>query len=278
MNTSRPNLEQLNAFVDGELDLQRQLELESLTRTAEPLRAQAAHLAGLRDTVKREAEYHRAPALLRQRIARAAQEASPEATPRTAPPTTSHPAQQPSPRRLARPLVARRVQALGAGLAMAMLFSWALIATLWRPGADDLVLRDVVASHVRSTLSNRLIDVASSDQHTVKPWLSARLDFSPPIAEPASPGATLTGARLDYVNGRPVAAVVYRQHQHIIDLFMWPTTARDAAARVESLNGFHAAHAVHGGMDYWAVSDINGEELLALLAAQARGEGASRDR
>ncbi len=274
MSTPRPNLEQLNAFVDGELDLQRQLELESLMRSDERLRAQAAQLANLRDAVKRETEYHRAPASLRERIAQATQDTRPHARPGTAP----RPMHQPSSHRLARRLLPRRVQTLGAGLAMAMLFSWALMATLWRPGADDLALRDVVASHVRSTLSNRLIDVASSDQHTVKPWLSSRLDFSPPINEPASPGATLTGARVDYVNGRPVAAVVYRQHQHVIDLFVWPTTARDATATIESLNGFHAAHAVHGGMDYWAVSDINGEELLALLAAQTRGDGASRDR
>lgn len=273
MNTPRPSQEQLNAFVDGELDLQRQLELESLMRSDEPLRAQAAQLASLRDAVKREAEYHRAPVSLRERIARISQEALPQTTRETAP----RPARRLSPR-LLHPLLPRRVQALGACLAMAMLFSWALIATLWRPGADELVLRDVVASHVRSTLSNRLIDVASSDQHTVKPWLSSKLDFSPPITEPASPGATLTGARVDYVNGRPVAAVVYRQHQHVIDLFVWPTTAPDATARIESMNGFHAAHAVHGGMDYWAVSDINGDELLALLAAQIRNESASRDR
>jgi anti-sigma factor RsiW len=272
MSTPRPNQDQLNAFVDGELDLQRQLELESLMRSDEPLRAQAAQLASLRDTVKRGAEYHRAPASLRQRLAQATQDAWPQVEPVT-PPASRRERQRPT-----RPLLPRRVQALGASLAMAMLFSWALIATLSRPGAEDLVLRDVVASHVRSTLSNRLIDVASSDQHTVKPWLSSKLDFSPPISEPASPGATLTGARVDYVNGRPVAAVVYRQHQHVIDLFVWPTTARDATARIESLNGFHAAHAVHGGMDYWAVSDINGDELLALLAEQTRGDGASRDR
>jgi anti-sigma factor RsiW len=274
MSGQRPDHQQLNAFIDGELDLQRQLELESAMSTDEALRAQATQLTSLRDAVKREAEYHRAPESLRLRIAQVTQAPLPAAVPKNAAPSGTR---RPSSRGLAL-LLPRRVQALGAGLAMAMLFGWALIATPWRPGADELVLHDVVASHVRSTLGNRLIDVASSDQHTVKPWLSSRLDYSPPIAEPAAEGATLAGARVDYVNGRPVAAVVYRQHQHVIDLFVWPTAARDAAARVESLNGFHAAHAVHGGMDYWAVSDINGEELLALLAAQTRGEGASRDR
>lgn len=257
MSADRPTPMELNAFVDGELDLRRQIEIEAELAGDETLQAQLRTLTGISRAVRQDAEHHRAPASLRRNVAPGAFAAAP------APATVA---------------ARRPVRALAAGMAMAVLLSWALVATLSRPDADELVLREVVASHVRSTLSDRLIDVASSDQHTVKPWLSARLDFSPPVAQHPTPAATLAGARVDYVDGRPVAALVYRQHQHVIDLFVWPTGSADAAARIESRNGFHAAHAVRRGMAYWAVSDINREELLALLAAQTSGVPQGADR
>jgi anti-sigma factor RsiW len=117
----------------------------------------------------------------------------------------------------------------------------------------------VIAGHVRATLADRLIDVASSDQHTVKPWLSARLPFSPSVADYSGEGFPLVGARLEYVAGKPAAVLVYKRRQHTIDLFVWP--GKDVSGAPAERFGFHVERFTAGGLQYWAVSDLNRKEL-----------------
>ena len=113
----------------------------------------------------------------------------------------------------------------------------------WLPSSqDERLLDDVVASHVRSTLGQHLVDVASSDHHTVKPWLSSKLDFSPPVTELQIPGSVFLGGRVDYLDGRPVAALVYRQGEHVVNSFVWPSTAKDSKAEFSEERGFQTAH------------------------------------
>ncbi|HUK08572.1 MAG TPA: anti-sigma factor [Stellaceae bacterium] len=131
-----------------------------------------------------------------------------------------------------------------------------------KPVADHeaMILSDVVAGQVRSLQAGHLTDVASSDQHTVKPWFSGKLDFSPPVVDLAAEGFPLVGGRLDYLDQRAVAALVYRHSQHVINVFIWPE-AGEKSPTFEAKQGYNVAYYKHGGMEFWIISDMNAGEL-----------------
>ena len=127
------------------------------------------------------------------------------------------------------------------------------------------IAQDVISSHVRSLLATHLFDVPSTDQHTVKPWFDGKLKFSPPVHDFAEHGFRLTGGRLDYLNGREVAALVYQRRLHIINLFIWPSeSSRNTAATSFSKDGYNVLHWAHEGFEFWAVSDVNAEDMRAF--------------
>jgi anti-sigma factor RsiW len=156
-----------------------------------------------------------------------------------------------------------------------MLAAVALNVAWLRPSQDGRVLDDVVASHVRSTLGQHLVDVASSDHHTVKPWLSSRLDFSPPVDELQIPGSVFLGGRVDYLDGHPVAALVYRQGEHVVNSFVWPENGNDSKPEFSQARGFQTAHWSKGGMTHWVISDVNRDEFNTVVGA-IRSAGANR--
>jgi len=152
------------------------------------------------------------------------------------------------------------------GLAAALIFAaiiiFNVVPRLQRPGADQFLATQLIASHVRSLMANHLTDVASSDQHTVKPWLDAKLDFAPPVVDLSEKGFPLIGGRLDYLDNRPVAALIFQRRKHFINLFVWPAGG-DAARSTNAMTreGYQLLHWKDSDFNYWAVSDVNEKEL-----------------
>jgi anti-sigma factor RsiW len=137
--------------------------------------------------------------------------------------------------------------------------SWNLLQ-LRRPTGADLA-SNVLADHIRSLLGSGPVEVASSDQHTVKPWFAGKLDFSPEVKDLQAQGFPLAGGRVDYLDGHRVAALVYHRRLHVITLFIWPVGSAAVSASSVSQNGYHLLHWTDSSMNYWAVSDVSIGEL-----------------
>jgi anti-sigma factor RsiW len=130
----------------------------------------------------------------------------------------------------------------------------------------NALAEEAISSHVRSLLATHLFDVPSTDQHTVKPWFDGKLKFSPPVHDFAERGFRLTGGRLDYLNGREVAALIYQRRLHIINLFIWPSASgRNTAVENFANDGYNVLHWDREGFAFWAVSDVNAEDLRAFV-------------
>jgi anti-sigma factor RsiW len=145
-----------------------------------------------------------------------------------------------------------------------LLVAFSLLA--WRPMSrqtlSDSIAQQVIASHVRSLLADHLMDVDSNDRHTVKPWFAGKLDFAPTVVDLSAEGFPLAGGRLDYLDHRPVAAVVYHRRKHAINLFLWPSEgATDDRLQSATYQGYQLVHWTSAGINYWAISDLNVSEL-----------------
>ncbi len=190
--------------------------------------------------------HHLAPAALKERIRRAIPASPP-----------SRAGAYPSRRGTWVPRAVRFAVPMAIGAMLALIVAPRTIG----PGANQQLADEVVASHVRSLMAAHLMDVASTDQHTVKPWFNGKLDFSPPVNDFAKDGFPLVGGRLDYIDGRQVAALVYQHGKHVINVFMWPTAGDTSAERIETEHGYHVEQLTVAGMNCWVVSDLNQQEL-----------------
>jgi len=131
---------------------------------------------------------------------------------------------------------------------------------------DERLAGDVTEAHVRSLLANHLVDVASTDQHTVKPWFVGKLDFAPPVVDMSDQGFTLAGGRLDVLDLHPVAALIYGRRKHTINVFVWPATTADRQVSETVRRGYNVLHWTAAGRTCWIISDLNAEELREFAA------------
>jgi anti-sigma factor RsiW len=237
------SLKHIHGYVDGELELTKNLEMDQHLQECSACAQTWAGLQAVRAAIKEEAPYFQAPPSLQNRIRSSVRRESKAAT---------------TPERL------WRILAIAAMLAMVLVAGRALLRVLLPLRADDAVLtRELLASHVRSQmLPGHRVDIESSNQHVVKPWFEGKLDFSPTVKDFTDQGFPLLGGRLDYLDSRPVAALVYKRREHLINVFIWPSTAGSEAAPGKlTLQGYHLIHWTQAGMNYWAISNLNESEL-----------------
>lgn len=248
----------LPAHVDRQLGLRESVDIERHLHECQACHSEYDEQAMVSAALRQHATRHELPGHLEQRI-------------RAVLPREATPAARPGWRRWG-------WGNMGAALATAFAVIWSVGLLIALPTTDDRLADEIVASHVRSLMSNRLTDVVSSDRHTVKPWFNGKLSFSPMVADFAEQGFPLLGGRLDYVNKRPVAALVYQHSKHPINLYVCPTPERsDAPVRTVSRQGYHLVHWTSQSMTYWVVSDLDTRELESLVqdlqvrSAQSRG-------
>jgi anti-sigma factor RsiW len=232
----------LEAFVDRELDDEGVRRVREHVAACEGCRVRVAERQMLGRLI-RSVPYHTAPDRLRSRVAS----------------------------QTSRSLMTRRLFTWAAAAAVIVAIAGGTVL-LRTPRRDDgAIVAAVVDGHVRSLMANHLFDVQSTDQHTVKPWFLGKLDFSPPVVDLSTSGFPLIGGRLDYIAGRPTAALVYQRHQHTINLFV-SDDGHGASSTIDrrSLRGFHVRHWTRDGMSFWVVSDLNESELDEFVGALMR--------
>ena len=245
----------MHAYADKELELLKNFEMEEHLQSCPACERMLADALALRSALEAETPYHKANIALQNRIHAALQKEDQKET-REKDKTTQKP----------RALNWAWLNA-GAALAFAIVLTWTIVPLLSNRSADDMIVQEIVSSHVRSLLASHLTDVASSDQHTVKPWFSGKLDFSPPVDNFVEQGFPLIGGRLDYLENKTVAALIYQHRKHYINLFVWPADV-DAATTPKELShqGYQIIHWTQSGMHFWAVSELNHDELKQFTA------------
>jgi anti-sigma factor RsiW len=227
----------LHAYVDSELDLLPSLEVDRHLKACANCAAMKRSLETLRSTIRNSDLAYRAPESLRARIRESVNVPSDETPPRRSQPWVW------------------QLLALGS-------IGFAIVTLMLQPVVTDRdrLADEAISDHVRSLMPGHLMDVASSDQHTVKPWFNGKIDFAPDIKDFATQGFPLIGGRLDYLNGQTVVALVYRRNQHTINVFVWPAK-QSIASTVEERRGYSLINRDLNGLHYCIVSDLNGKEL-----------------
>ena len=239
----------LHGLLDGELDAANALDIEAHLNTCAGCAGELERLGALSRLVRAPGVAHAAPPGLAERI-----EAAVQASGRPAP----------RPARIAGLApwgLSGAFAAVAAGLALVMI----------NPAGHLAAIEDeVIAGQIRSLQAGHLTDVATSDRHTVKPWFNGKVDFAPPVVDLAAQGYPLAGGRLDYLHGRAVAALVYRRRAHVINLFVWPSRPGEALSGRAEKNGYGVAYWTAGGLEFWAVSDVDGADLQRFVQAYRR--------
>jgi anti-sigma factor RsiW len=248
----------LHALIDGELDAGHAREVEAHIAGCPRCAAALSDYREMSKAIASADVRYTAPPELRRRIEAAL------------PQPQAQVVQMPSRRSVLR--------GFAMGSAVSAIAATGLFAVVVRNDDMERIQSEVVSAHLRSLQAGHLIDVVSTDQHTVKPWFNGKLDVAPPVIDLTAQGFTLIGGRLDYVDARAIGAVVYRRRQHVINLFVAQTASTERrAARIETVQGFNIRHWSDRGLNYWAVSDLAKDELAdfgdKFEAAMGSGTG-----
>lgn len=234
----------IHAYVDGELDLIKSLDVENHIKTCAACSENYKNLQALHIAISKL--YYSPSENFQNRIKASVQKVNKNNS--------------------SKAVFPRYWMAIAASFLVLVLSGFTLSYFLSIHSANETLKHEVVSNHIRSLMVNHLTDVPSSDQHTVKPWFNGKLDFSPPVQDFSKEGFSIIGGRLDYLNNRSVAVVVYQRRQHIINLFIWPNaTSSDKKQRFEIYQGFNMISWVKSGNYYFCVSDLNKPELEELV-------------
>jgi len=238
---------QLHAYLDVELDAAGAAHFESHMESCTECQVALAGEEALRRSIAQADLYEPAPAGLRQKIVGQL----------TADPQGS--------RRLLAAFGEWRWLALAACLVLAAALGWRMISQRSSRELPDAVVAAVVDAHLRSLQPGHLADVPSSDRHTVKPWFAGRLDFAPPVPDLSGGGFPLMGGRLDVLNGRTVAVLVYGRRAHIVNVFVWKAEMPVSPRRSGQRQGYQWVAWEKGGLSFCAVSDTSADDLQQLM-------------
>ena len=245
--------ELVHAYFDGELDLIRSLEMERHLRECAACCGSLEKHAALRVALRRGGVYETIPATLRARLSGAAE------APRES--FNGHALKlAPAPRETLHSggPSSRWWMGLAAAVVATAALTWQIVPSR-SSSPKDLLADEIINDHVRSLQADHLTDIDTSDRHTVKPWFNGKLDFSPAVHDLGPEGFPLVGGRLDYLNGRPVAALVYRRQKHVINVFAWPGDAREPVGANVSISqrGYNLIlWRGAEGLSWCAVSDV----------------------
>jgi anti-sigma factor RsiW len=245
----------IHALIDRELDAGHAREIEAHVAQCASCAASLAAYRQMSEAMTSVNLRYAAPASLRHRI----DAALPKAT--------------------AAPSRRAVVRGFAMGSAVSALAATGLVAIVLRNDDQERIMSEIASAHLRSLQAGHLTDVLSTDQHTVKPWFNGKLDVAPPVIDLTALGFTLIGGRLDYVDARPIGAVVYKRRAHVINLFVAQTANMEyRAPRTETFQGFNIRHWSDRGLNFWAISDLAADELAEfsekfVAAARANKEG-----
>jgi anti-sigma factor RsiW len=246
----------LHALIDGELDAGHAREVEAHVAACAGCGEKLAAFRAMREAMSSVALKEIAPAHLRNRIE--ALLASP--TGRVV-----------SMREFLRPTRRSFFGGFAMGSALSAAVAASLVLTVIRGDQEQAVADEVVSAHIRSLQAGHLMDVETSDQHTVKPWFNGRVDVAPPVVDLTAQSFTLLGGRLDYIDGEPIAAIVYQRRKHVINLFVAQQLgAHESRPVSKTIQGYNVRHWSQDGLDFWAVSDLAGDELDEFVQKIAR--------
>jgi len=231
----------LNAYVDGELDSTGSLSVEGHVQQCGPCRTNLENLRLLSSAVEKGALRFQAPRHLKRNVQTAIRAANPD---------------------MKRSWFGWQWAGALASVVLIVVLTWVVTTQRAKPSEEAQLVNDILSNHVRSMMANHITDVSSSDSHTVKPWFGGKLDYSPPAKDLTEQGFRLIGGRLDYLDNRPVAALVYQRSQHFINLFVWPLKGSAVGSEGQlSRQGYNMIHWTQSGMTYWLVSELNSTEL-----------------